>query len=199
MGTDASNDAASTPELFEVVYDQLRGLARARMTHEPAGHTLDATSLVHEVYLRLMHDPDVRWDGPRHFYGAAAEAMRRILVERARRHASLKRGGGRRRVPLEGLDAAAPDDAAQAGDADAEALLELDGALQDMRELDGRLAEVVMLRYFAGLSVEETAAALGQSPRTTKRDWAFARSWLARRIDGSDPAEADGEQRKAAT
>ena len=171
------SSGGTTPELFDRVYDQLRGLAHRRMTYEPADLTLQTTALVHEVYLRLMKDPAVAWDSPRHFFGAAAEAMRRILIERARRHASLKRGGDRRRLDLDadGIGAAAdPQDAA--------AMLELDDALIDLKRHDERLGEVVMLRYFAGLSVDETAAALGQSPRTVKRDWAFARAWLSRRL-----------------
>ena len=176
-----------TPALIEAVYDQLRGLARRKMAGEPAGLTLQTTALVHEVYLRLMKDPAVEWDSPRHFYGAAAEAMRRILIERARRHNAVKRGGGRGRVDLEAADpAASPEPLDAAGEA--EALLELDDALTDLKGHDERLAEVVMLRYFAGLGVDETAAAVGQSPRTVKRDWAFARAWLHRRLNG---AQAD--------
>mgnify|MGYP000138237057 CR=1 FL=1 len=170
----------ATDELFEVVYQQLRGLAHRRMSHEHEERSLQTTALVHEVYLRLRHDPGVRWNSPGHFFGAAAEAMRRILIERARRRATLKRGGDRVRERFD--DAETPggltlDDAA-------DGMLELDGALQQLEALDPGLAQVVKLRYFAGLSVEETAAAMDRSPRSIKRDWAFARAWLARALQG---------------
>ncbi len=176
-----------TPQFFDAVYEQLRSLAGRQMSHERPDLTLQTTALVHEAYLRLMKEPDVQWDSPRHFFGAAAEAMRRILIERARRYAAVKHGGGRRRLGLEVADgpggrSVQPED----GD-DAAALLELDDALIELKGRDERLGEIVMLRYFAGLSVDETAAAVGSSPRTVKRDWAFARAWLVRRLDGDSP------------
>ncbi|TVQ60447.1 MAG: sigma-70 family RNA polymerase sigma factor [Phycisphaerales bacterium] len=183
-----SADAATSPvdaprghgtdELFEVVYEQLRGLAHRRMSHEHQERSLQTTALVHEVYLRLRHDPGVRWNNPGHFFGAAAEAMRRILIERARRRKSLKRGGDRVREHFnvqEGPLAISLDDAA-------DGMLELDDAITRLEAQDASLASVVKLRYFAGLSVEETAAALSRSPRSIKRDWAFARAWLAREL-----------------
>jgi RNA polymerase sigma factor (TIGR02999 family) len=160
--------------LFPAVYQQLRDLAHARMSHEPAGHTLQTTALVHEVYLRLGRDNSVQWDNPRHFFACAAEAMRRILVERARRVHALKRGGNRSRVDLDLVDVGV--------EADPDAMLELDAALTELKSFDPRLAEVVMLRYFSGLSVEETAAAMETSPRTVKRDWSVARAWLSQRL-----------------
>ena len=175
----------ATPELFDRVYEELRDLARRRMSHERAGMTLQTTALVHEVYLRLMKNPAATWENPRHFFGAAAEAMRRILIERARHYKADKHGGGRRRVDL--TAAAAVPGASDSADAEADsaaAMLELDGALVELSQHDEGLAEVVMLRYFAGLSVDETAAATNRSPRSVKRDWAFARAWLARRLDG---------------
>lgn len=181
----------STPELFGQVYRELRDLAHSRMSHERAGLTLQTTALVHEVYLRLMKDPQVRWENPRHFFGAAAEAMRRILIERARRYATHKRGRGRKRMDL---DVAVDAGAVLGGNGPSEevlAMLELDDALAELKAKDQRVGEVVMLRYFAGLSVEETAAALGGSARTVKRDWAFARAWLARRLDGADLHDSD--------
>ena len=199
---DGHESGGVTPELFDRVYEQLRDLAHRQMRHERAGLTLQTTALVHEVYLRLMKDPTVTWQNPRHFFGAAAEAMRRILIERARRHRALKHGGGRRRVALDAVLDGHDGDASEApatdsryggggaaGDAAADddsasAMLALDTALAELRRQDATLAEVVMLRYFAGLSVEETAAAVGRSPRSVKRDWAFARAWLARRLDG---------------
>jgi RNA polymerase sigma factor (TIGR02999 family) len=164
-----------TRELFPVVYQQLRDLAHQKMAREPAGLTLQTTALVHEVYLRLSQDGSVTWENPRQFFGAAAEAMRRILVERARRHHARKRGGGRQRLDLDFVDLAAEP-------GEPEAMIALDEALGELRAFDPALGEVVMLRYFTGLSVEETAAALGSSPRTVKRDWAVARAWLSRRL-----------------
>ena len=181
---DRGKTGGATPDFFERVYSDLHDLARRRMSHEKANLTLQTTALVHEVYLRLMKDPEVQWENPRHFFGAAAEAMRRILIERARRYAAVKHGGGRQRVDIDGDHLAA-----ESGDVEgAAAMLELDDALADLKQKDEKLAEVVMLRYFAGLSVEETAAAMDRSPRSVKRDWAFARAWLAERLDGGGPS-----------
>ncbi|HQY87794.1 MAG TPA: ECF-type sigma factor [Tepidisphaeraceae bacterium] len=144
------------------------------MSREPAGHTLQTTALVHEVFLRLSADETVKWDNPRHFFAAAAEAMRRILVERARRVHSLKRGGGRERVDLDFVDAGMESEPI--------AMIALDEALTELKTFDERLSNVVMLRYFSGLSVEETAAALETSSRTVKRDWAVARAWLSKKL-----------------
>lgn len=178
-----SGQSGSTDVLFSKIYRELHGLARQRMTHERVDLTLQPTALVHEVYIRLMKDPTATWENSRHFFGAAAEAMRRILIERARGHAALKRGGKRRRVSLESAEPEmSVDGKIDPDDESAATLLVLDVALAELRAKDERLAEVVMLRYFAGLSVEETSAAQGRSPRTVKRDWAFARTWLARRL-----------------
>lgn len=188
--------AGTTPELFDQVYKSLRALAHQQMSRESAGQTLQTTALVHEVYLRLMKDPDVKWANPRHFFGAAAEAMRRILIERARRYARHKHGGGRKRFDLLDEDASEPAPFATANDADsASAMLDLDAALADLKKHDAPLSEVVMLRFFAGLSVEETAAATGRSERSVKRDWAFARAWLARKLDGEAATQTNAEQR----
>ena len=166
----------TTRELFPVVYQQLRDLAHRKMAREPADLTLQTTALVHEVYLRLSQDPAIAWENPHQFFMVAAESMRRILVERARRHHARKRGGGRERIDLEFVDAAAES-------SEPEAMLALDDALTHLQGFDSRLGEVVMLRYFTGLSVEETAVALQTSPRTVKRDWAVARAWLTRRLN----------------
>lgn len=166
-----------TDDLFPAVYQQLRDLAHARMNREPSGHTLQTTALVHEVYLRLSQNNEPLWDNPRHFFAAAAEAMRRILIERARRQQSLKRGGNRDRVDLDFVD--------KGEESEPSAMLVLDEALNELKSIDERLCQVVMLRYFTGLSVEETAAAMDTSPRTVKRDWAVARAWLCKRL-GSD-------------
>ncbi|MFT3786281.1 MAG: ECF-type sigma factor [Tepidisphaeraceae bacterium] len=175
MSNNTDSTSSSTGDLFPVVYQQLRDLAHAKMNREPSGHTLQTTALVHEVYLRLSKDGKGEWQNPGHFFAAAAEAMRRILVERARRHHSLKRGGGRDRVDLEFVDAAEET-------TDPDAMLALDQAISELKEFDERLSQVVMLRYFSGLSVEETAAAMQTSPRTVKRDWSVARAWLARKL-----------------
>src|SRR4051812_9938175 len=152
-----------TGELFPTVYEQLRELAHAKMNREPSGHTLQTTALVHEVYLRLSKDGAGDWDNPGHFFAAAAEAMRRILIERARRSASLKRGGDRSRVDMEFVE--------HGTESEPLSMLALDEALTELESFDARLGQVVMLRYFTGLSVEETAVALQTSPRTVKRDW----------------------------
>jgi RNA polymerase sigma factor (TIGR02999 family) len=163
-------------DLLPLVYEELRKLARARMSNEPDGHTLQATALVHEAYLRVIGQGDEqRWDNRGHFFGAAALAMRRILVERARHNARIKRGGDRQRVTL--------SDNAAVFDQDATDLLALNDALTKLEEYDKRKSEVVMLRYFAGLSIEETAAAMDLSPATIKNEWTFARAWLHRELN----------------
>jgi RNA polymerase sigma factor (TIGR02999 family) len=166
--------------LLPLVYDELRRLAAARLQREAAGQTLQPTALVHEAYLRLIGpDPARAWDGRAHFYAAAAEAMRRILIDRARDRKRLKRGGDRhrRRHDLDGLIAldASPDD-----------LIDLDEALVRLAKIDARGAELVKLRLYAGLSLDEAAAALGVVRRTAERDWAFARAWLFRQLAQSD-------------
>ena len=162
--------------LLPLVYDELRRLAAARLAQEAPGQTLQPTALVHEAYLRLVgSDPARSWDGRVHFYGAAAEAMRRILIDRARDRKRLKRGGdrSRRRLDLDGLVAedASPDD-----------LIDLDEALGRLASIDARGAELVKLRLYAGLSLDEAAEALGVVRRTAERDWAFARAWLFRQL-----------------
>jgi RNA polymerase sigma factor (TIGR02999 family) len=169
----------TTPDYFPHVYAELRTLAERHMRQERPGLTLQPTALVNEVFLRLSTTPNARWENERHFFAAAGEAMRRILIERARRVARLKHGGGRRRVDLDAVDIGVEGP-------DAGALLALDDALAELRELDPLLAEVVTLRYFAGLTVERTAELLGRSPRSIKSDWATARAWLLRRIQGTD-------------
>ena len=162
--------------LLPLVYDELRRLAAARLAQEAPGQTLQPTALVHEAYLRLVgSDPARSWDGRAHFYGAAAEAMRRILIDRARDRKRLKRGGdrSRRRLDLDGLVAedASPDD-----------LIDLDEAIGRLASIDARGAELVKLRLYAGLSLDNAAEALGVVRRTAERDWAFARAWLFRQL-----------------
>jgi RNA polymerase sigma factor (TIGR02999 family) len=162
-----------------LVYDELRRLAAQRLSREAPGHTLQATALVHEAYLRLVgRDPDRPWDGRNHFFGAAAEAMRRILVESARRRHRVKRGGNRARVDLDAADPAAPEI-----DQD---LLALDEALEHLAAKDPVKAELVQLRVFAGLTVAQAAEVLGLSTATADRYWAYARAWLRVEIAGGD-------------
>lgn len=161
------------PELFGLVYEELRAIASRRMGNERAGHTLQATALVHEAWLRLAGDEASGWRDRGHFYAAASEAMRRILIDHARRVRSQKRGGGAQRVTL-GTEAT-PD--AQV-ELEAEELLALDEALGRLEREDARAAEVTRLRFFGGLSVEETAQALGISERSVHREWTFGRARL---------------------
>jgi RNA polymerase sigma factor (TIGR02999 family) len=167
-------DPHAAGQLLPLVYDELRKLAAERMAREASGQTLQATALVHEAYLRLVDAPQAqRWDSRGHFFAAAAEAMRRILIDRARRRQSQKRGGDRRRVELDaGAELAGPG-----GDA-ADDLLALDEALRQLEAEEPLKARLVQLRYFAGLSLQEAAAALGISAATAKRYWVYARSWL---------------------
>jgi RNA polymerase sigma factor (TIGR02999 family) len=168
-----TGNAGAVDALFRAVYHELRAMARAQMARERPGGTLQPTALVHEAFLRLAGSGEVGWENRRHFFGAAAEAMRRILVERARSRARLKRGSGRAPVTL--------DDLAQEGPA-ADDLLAVDEALGRLERRDAAMAEVVKLRWFAGLTVEETASALGVSPRSVERLWTSARAWLHREI-----------------
>ena len=161
---------AAMERLLPFVYDELRALARAQLRHERPDHTLQATALVHEAYLRLLGGTQPPWSDRQHFFRAAAEAMRRILIEHARKRSRVKRGGKRVRVELTGVDLAS--------DQDLDQILALDDAFRRLEEQDPEAADVVRLRFFAGLSVEETARATGLSERTVKREWAFARAWL---------------------
>jgi len=166
---------ASAEELLPLVYAELRRLAAAKLAHERPGQTLQPTALVHEAWLRLAKDTDQHWQGQRHFFLAAAEAMRRILVENARRKKSLKHGGGMVRVELEDTASLAvpmPDDT----------LLALDEALNRLTDVSPRAAAVVKLCFFAGLSQEQAAQSLGIAPATLKRTWTFARAWLYRQL-----------------
>jgi RNA polymerase sigma factor (TIGR02999 family) len=169
-------DAAS--QLLPLVYGELRQLAAQKLAHEPCGQTLQPTALVHEAYLRLVGEEDeAYWDSRGHFFAAAAEAMRRILVENARRKQSQKRGGDRRRVPLAEFHrvAESPQD-----------LLDLDNALTRLAAEEPAKAQLVQLRFFAGLSTPEAAAALGISVATAERWWAYARTWLFSELQGGE-------------
>jgi len=175
-----SGDPTALDDLLPRVYDELRALADAYMRRERAGHTLQPTALVHEAFLRLLRLPPGSVQNRIHFFALAAQAMRRILADHARRHRAAKRGGGAVRVPLELVEGGAP--AAPAGDD--VAADDLDAALEDLAKLDERQARVVELRFFGGLSIEETAEVLAVSTATVKRDWLVARAWLHRELRG---------------
>lgn len=170
-------------ELLPLVYDELRRLATQQMAQEKVGHTLQPTALVHEAWVRLVggHSQQA-WDNRGHFYAAASEAMRRILIEAARRKASLKRGGEFSRIELTDVSTD------QSQEVDWASLLALDEALSKLKVEDAECHQLVMLRFFGGLTVHEAALSLGISPRTAKRNWSYARAWLQREIDGRTPA-----------
>jgi RNA polymerase sigma factor (TIGR02999 family) len=169
-------DPHAAGQLLPLVYDELRQLAAARMAAERPDHTLDATALVHEAYLRLVGDQ--HFENRRHFFAAAAEAMRRILIENARRRRRHKRGGGLQRFDLDAAPLAAPEND--------ERLLALDGALDRFAAIEPRKAELLKLRSFGGLSLDQAAAVLDISPSTADRWWAYARAWLRVEIAGEE-------------
>jgi RNA polymerase sigma factor (TIGR02999 family) len=169
-----SGEAQAAEELLPLVYAELRRIAAWHMAREIPGQTLQPTALVHEAWLRLVGDGDSRWEGRRHFFGAAAEAMRRILIDRARSRQSVRHGGGLHRTEFDELQ--------MAGAATDDELLAVHDALDALTAHDARKAELVKLRYFVGLTLEEAAALMRISERTAKRDWAYARAWLYRQI-----------------
>jgi RNA polymerase sigma factor (TIGR02999 family) len=170
----SGGDARVLDRLLPLVYAELRRIAARRLRHERAGHTLQPTALVHEAYLRLVEQRNVSWQNRAHFYGVAAQVMRRILVDHARRHAARKRGDGAHRVPLEEVDhvLAAPETS----------VLALDQALTRLEQLDPGLAQIVELRAFGGMTIEESAHVLKVSPSTAKREWRTAKAWLTREL-----------------
>ena len=170
-----NGDGSAAAELLPLVYEQLRHLAAAKMAQEAPGNTLQPTALVHEAWLRIAGNHDQHWNSRNHFFMAAAEAMRRILVERARQKSRLKRGGDQHRVPLEELDLAIQADSAT--------LLLVEEALERLNAADPVKARLVELRFFTGLSLEEAAQVLGVSTPTAKRYWAYARAWLFQEIE----------------
>jgi RNA polymerase sigma factor (TIGR02999 family) len=172
-----TGDPQATELLLSLVYDELRRLAAAKMARERPGHTLQPTALVHEAWLRLGGDAQPAWENRRHFFGAAAEAMRRVLIGNARRKHAARRG-----VDVQHVDINAPEIEIATPIPDEE-LLRMHDALDCLATEDPRKAELVKLRYFAGLSIEEAAAALGISDRTAKRDWTYARAWLGEAIE----------------
>ena len=166
-------DSQAAEQLLPLVYGELRKLAAQKLAQEKPGQTLQATALVHEAYLRLVGDQ--HFDNRGHFFAAAAEAMRRILIDNARHKQSLKCGGDRERIDLDEVDVAAPRQAEQ--------MLALDDALTKLARTDPQAAELVKLRYFVGFSVPEAAAALGMSPRSADFLWAYARTWLQKELE----------------
>ncbi|MEX2168567.1 MAG: ECF-type sigma factor [Pirellulales bacterium] len=171
-------DPCAAEQLLPLLYDELRKLAEQKLAHEKPGQTLQATALVHEAYVRLVDvEDEAQWNSRGHFFGAAAEAMRRILVENARHRARLKHGGDRDREELQPSQIAGP----KASDE----LIALDEALERLAEHDAQSAELVKLRYFAGLTIPQAAEILGVSPRKADFIWSFARAWLRREIEAS--------------
>jgi RNA polymerase sigma factor (TIGR02999 family) len=167
-------DSSALANIFPLIYDELRRLAKQQLVREPDGHTLSPTALVHEAYMRLIDYSKMEWNGRSHFMAVAATAMRRILVDHARSHRSAKRGGGLKRVPIESVELGAEDRA--------DLLIAVDEALVRLKEIEPRQAQVVECRFFGGMTEDETAEALGIGVRTAKRDWAKAKVWLHKEI-----------------
>jgi RNA polymerase sigma factor (TIGR02999 family) len=173
--TDGSSHGQAASQLLPLVYDELRKLAAQKLARESPGQTIQATALVHEAWLRLGPDRSGRWQNQAHFFAAAAEAMRRILVDRARRRKALRRGGDPHRVDLDSIQLAVEG-------INDDQLLGLHEALERLETHDPSKAELVKLRYFAGLTIQQTAQVMGLAPTTAKRYWAYARAWLYREI-----------------
>ncbi len=180
--------AGDSDRFFSAVYQELRRIAHARMHGERTDHSLQSTELVHEAYLRLKKEGAPDWENPGHFFSAAAEAMRRILIEHARGRRRTKRGGDSKGAPARKVPLDIGEVANLTDQEDPEAILKLDRAIDQLGEQDGRLKAIVMLRFYAGLSVPEVAEALGISPRTVKRDWTFSRVWLFEKLRSMDTA-----------
>jgi len=170
----ADGNLEAARDLLPLVYQELKQVAKERLRHLPPGQTLQPTALVHEAYLKVVGDDDPGWNGQRHFFAAAARSMRQILVENARRKMAEKHGGGRARVDLDGAE--------PIFEPPSDEVLAVDEALADMEDRDPRKVQIVNFRYFARLTTQETAAALGISPATVRRDWRYMRAWLDRRL-----------------
>jgi len=179
--TKGNPDAGS--KLIPLVYDQLRRLADGYMRRERPGHTLQTTALVHEAYLKLLGQHSVDWQNRAHFFGIAAQVMRRVLIDHARSHVRDKRGGGREHVQLDEALVFSAERSAE--------FLELNAALERLGEMDARQAQIVEMRFFAGLTVEETAEVLKISPKTVKRDWSVAKAWLHGELKGGYGSAAE--------
>jgi len=187
----AGDRKVAAAELLPLVYDELRRLAAAHLVDEKPGQTLQPTALVHEAYVRLVGpEPDQHWSGRAHFFAAAAEAMRRILLDAARRKGRQKRGGEMARRDLDGIDPAAPESS--------EDLVALDEALDRLAAVDPKAAQLVHLRFYAGLPIPEVARLLGISPRTADRTWAYARAWLHQAVTGGTEPDGDHSEKPVA-
>jgi RNA polymerase sigma-70 factor, ECF subfamily len=173
----SDGNQAALDELYPLVYQELRRLARRYMSRERKGHTLQTTALINEAYVRLVDQRNVHWANRSHFFAISAQIMRRILIDHARRHAYAKRGGGAQQVSLEEAATVVPDQAAE--------MIRLDEALKSLAEMDPRRSQVVELRYFGGLNNEEIAGVLKVSENTVTRDWNMARAWLYQQLAGS--------------
>lgn len=182
LGRLSQGEPRALEELIATVYPELHRMSGVLMSRERTGHTLQPTALIHEAFLRMV-DSSSPWQNRAHFFGAAARAMRRVLVDHARSRSALKRSGAGLRVTFEELSVAAPDPGVD--------LLALEEALAALEERDGRLVRMVELRYFGGFSIDETAQILGVSPATVKRDWQYARAWLLERVGG--PSDTGSE------
>jgi RNA polymerase sigma factor (TIGR02999 family) len=181
LGRAAEGERGAFDALLPAVYEELQVLAERYLRHERADHTLQTTALVHEVYLKMVDQRDARWQNRAHFFAVAAMAMRRILVNHAKSAGRIKRGGGRGRVPLEDAAVVAPEP-----DVD---LVALDEALTRLASFDERKSRIVELRFFGGMSVEETAEVLSIAPATVKRDWTMAKAWLLKELTKGDGGE----------
>ncbi len=178
-----SGDPSAAEQLLPLVYEELRNLAAAKLHQEKPGQTLQATALVHEAYLRLVNVDEARhWNSRGHFFGAAAEAMRRILIERARTKMTIKSGGRQRRVSLDELCVKNPEPQWD--------ILTVSGALEQLELVDALAGEIVKLRYFVGMTIPEIAVVLGISPSTVDRQWAYARAWLHAKLQAADDPRA---------
>ena len=198
MAAAANGDRTAAEQLLPLVYEQLRKSAQLHMAGERAGHTLQATALVHEAYLKLVGVRDLPWQGRAHFYAAAAEAMRQVLLDHAKARGRMKRGGGLARIPLDDV-ATLGGPAEEDSRPDREDFVALDDAIRRLASRDPRMAEVVRLRFYAGLEISQVALVMDVSERTVKNDWAFARAWLAREMrsasGAADVDPADREER----
>jgi RNA polymerase sigma factor (TIGR02999 family) len=177
-------DRQAAEQLLPLVYDELRALARSRLAKLPPNQTLQPTALVHEAYVRVVGEHDPGWQGPGHFFAAAAQAMRNILVDRARRKAAVKHGGGRKRIDLDALDVSF--------DTASDEILALHEVLTRLEREDPRRAQIVNLRFFAGLTAEQTATAMNLSLGTVEREWRGIKNWLAERLADDPPPQATG-------
>jgi RNA polymerase sigma factor (TIGR02999 family) len=191
---DETPAASDDGQILAQVYDQLRAIARARLSREAPGHSLQATELVHEAFLKLQHHPSIMHAERGRFFGAAAEAMRRILIDHARTKGRAKRGGGRKRSVSDIADVAQ-----LASEQDPDQILALDEAICRLEKEEPQAANVVKLRFFAGLSVAETAEITGLSERTVKREWQFARAWMFRELADEDESSAASDESNEST